>query len=345
MSGQIDAVIVATPLTTHRDITVAALEAGYPVFCEKCMAYSTDQCKDMLHAQAKAGKVLQIGHHLRYHPLYYHAKEAFIKKGVLGDVMTVHAQWNRNAPWRRQIPADEASLDFTKWGFASPEELVNWRLYRNQSGGLLTELGSHQIDAVSWMLDEQPSAVVGTGGIDYYKDGRTLPDHVHGAFEFPSGRRFTYDSITTNAFSMFGSECYEAYMGTKGTLVLTHLYPDPASSRGWFFIEKGVQEELWMDAAHKEDVGSKKAIILDVTVTEGVRIANQPYGSLMTADGKLNKLTYQLELEEFIQSVRQNKVPTCDGRIGMHSAAHAMMANQAIEQGAKVTFPEDMFAL
>jgi len=344
-SVEMDGVIVATPLTTHKDIVVAAFEAGFPVFCEKCMAYSVEDCKEMLRAQMKAGEILQIGHHLRYHPLYHHAKAAFVDKGVLGDIMAVYAQWDRNGPWRRQVPDAEAAMDFTKWGFASAEELVNWRLYKHLSGGLMTELGSHQIDVAMWMLGQEPNAVTAVGGIDFYKDGRTVPDNVRVIYEFPSGTKFYYQSLTTNAFGMFGNECHEMFCGTKGTLVLSHLAPDPASSKGWFFLEPGVQTELWMDAAHKETVGPKDAIILDVTVTEGTPIAGQPYGTLMDQSGKLKKYTYQLELEEFITSVRESKVPSCDGRIGMRSAAHAMMANQAIEQQARIPFDEAMFQL
>ncbi|HOS92192.1 MAG TPA: Gfo/Idh/MocA family oxidoreductase [Armatimonadota bacterium] len=342
---EMDAVIVATPLTLHRDITVAALEKGLPVFCEKCMAYTVDQCKDMLRAQQAAGKTLQIGHHLRYHPLYHHAKKAFIGTGLLGDITAVYGQWNRNADWRRQVSEADAAGDYTAWGFDTPERLVNWRLYKDLSGGLTTELAGHQIDVVNWMLDATPSAVTGVGGIDHWKDGRTVPDNIHLTFEYPNGVKFDYQALTTNAFSMFGSECFEMIKGTKGTLVLTHLWGGPLKSKGWFFLEKGVQEELWMDAAHKEKVGENQAIILDCTVTEGTRIAGQPYDKLMDNQGNLKKPTYQLEFEEFIQSVRENKIPTCDGNVGIRSAAAALLANQAMEEQRRIEFSPDLYEL
>lgn len=338
-SVPMDGVIIATPLHLHARMTIDAFERGLHVFCEKCMAYTIDECKEMLRAQQAAGKVLQIGHHLRYHPLYLHAKRAFIDTDLLGDITSVYAQWNRNNSWRRPV----VEGDYTKWGYDSPDKVANWRLYKEFSGGLMTELASHQIDVVSWMLGKTPTAVTGSGGIDYYKDGRTVPDNVQVIFEYPGGTRFVYQSGTTNSFSMFGRECHEVIRGTKGTLVMAHLNPDPTQSAGWFFLEEGVQKELWMEAAEKTTVNGREAIVLDATVTEGPPLAGQPIGTLISSKGKLVKTTYQLEIEEFLISCREGKVPTCDGRVGIRSAADALLANQAIETKERIEFSEDLY--
>lgn len=345
--GELDAVMIATPLFLHARVTVDAFKAGLHVFCEKTMAYDLEQCKQMLRARREANKVLQIGHHLRYHPLYHHAKRTFIDTGLLGDITTVNAHWNRNGSWRR--PDLPAQADVTpdllkKWGYETPDQLANWRLYKQLSGGLMTELASHQTDVVNWFLDSVPVAASGVGGIDFYKDGRTVYDNVHCLFEYPKGVKFAYESLTTNAFSVFGEHC-EMFQGTKGTLVMSNV-PRP---RGWFFQEPGALKELWMDAAHKTQLGDwdpkppREAIVLDATITEGPPLAGIPISQLITADGQLKKSTYELELMEFIEAVRGNKVPRCDGEVGMRSAVPAIIGNQAMEAQKRIELPQDAF--
>ncbi len=353
MADKLDAVIIAVPLWKHAEVTIAAFEAGLNVFCEKTMAYDLEQCKAMLRAQRKAGKILQIGHHLRYHPTYHHAKKAYIEKGLLGEITFVHAHWNRNASWRRPVPDSIKNMDFTKWGYPDAEHLVNWRLYKELSGGLMTELASHQTDVVNWMLDKTPVAATGVGGIDYYKDGRTVYDNVHVVFEYPGGIKFHVESLTTNAFSMFGEQV-EIIKGTKGTLILSNV-PKPY---GLFVLERGAREEIWMAAAEKITIGDhaekatevrvrdRDAIILDASATqdpEGPRIADIPLYELVDKGGWPKKTTYELEMLEFVQSVRKGLKPTCDGEVGIRSAAPAIIANQAMARQERVEVPKDAY--
>lgn len=347
-ADDMDAVIIATPLFLHSRMTVDALKAGLHVFCEKTMAYDLEQCRAMLAARREAGKVLQIGHHLRYHPLYHHAKRTFIDKGLLGDITTINAHWNRNGSWRRPSLPDSAAVTpelLQKWGYENPDQLANWRLYKQLSGGLMTELASHQTDVVNWFLDSVPIAATGVGGIDHYKDGRTVYDNVHCTFEYPNGVKFAYESLTTNSFSVFGEQM-EMFQGTKGTLVMSNV----PRARGWFFLEPGALKELWMDAADKTQVGDwepwknrREAIVLDATVTPGPPLAGIPIGELITKEGQLKKTTYEIEMLEFVEAVRTNKVPRCDGEVGIRSAVPAIIGNQAMEQRTRVELPADAF--
>ncbi len=344
----VDAVIIATPLFWHERMTVDALKAGLHVFCEKTMAQDLEQCRNMLRARQEADKVLQIGHHLRYHPLYHHAKRTFIDNGLLGTITTVNAHWNRNGSWRRGKLPEAAGLtaeELKKWGYDDPDRLANWRLYKELSGGLMTELASHQTDVVNWFLDSAPVAATGVGGIDFYKDGRTVYDNVHVTFEYPGGVKFAYESLTTSAFSVFGEQV-EVFRGTQGTLALSNV-PHP---RGWFFQEAGALKEVWMDAAEKIQVGDweprkqqREAIVLDATVTEGPPLAGIPISQLITKEGRLVKQTYEIELMEFIYACQNNRVPRCDGVVGMHSAVPAIIGNQAMATQKREELPADAF--
>jgi len=352
-AGGMEGVIIATPLWTHAEIAVAALQAGYNVFCEKCMAYTVEQCKDMIRAQQQAAKVLQIGHMLRYHPLYHHAKRAFIKDGVLGQLIHAYCQWNRNADWRRPLP--EGTFDYAKWGYQDVEHLVNWRLYKEYSGGLTTELASHMTDVVEWMLDEPPVAVTGAGGIDVWKDGRTVFDNLNVTYEYASGIKFTVQCLTSNAYNPYVqiNEAWEMLRGSDGTLILGHLpWERPV---GLFVLEPGARERLWMDAAHRlEGVpgcrDERGAIVLDAGATQGPnkpQIAGHEISKLIKReeDNRLfmEMTPYQLEMEEFKQCSLQGLRPFCDGAAGLRSAAAALFANQAMEQKARIGFPADLY--
>src|SRR5262249_31140349 len=150
--------------------------------------------------------------------------------------------------WKPDIPKeDREALDdrVKKYGYKSMEELVRWRLYNRTGGGLMAELGSHQLDACSIFLGKvHPLAVSGFGGKLFYRDDREIDDHVFVTFEFPGPNYFkdetrkevkdkedrvvvTYSSINTNGFEPYG----ECVMGSQATMVAESeqkimLYPE-----------------------------------------------------------------------------------------------------------------------
>src|SRR6185436_7528695 len=131
-SPGVEAIVVATPTPAHREIAVAALQAGKHVYCEAPIAASIDDARAIAAAAAGArGLVFQGGLQGRSNSLYRHVLQ-FVKSGVLGDVAAVHAQWNRKDSWRRAAPAPER------------ERALNWRL-DPASPGLMGEIGIHQI--------------------------------------------------------------------------------------------------------------------------------------------------------------------------------------------------------
>jgi predicted dehydrogenase len=269
---ELEAVVVALPLHLHAPVAIQCMKAGKHVLCEKLMARTVTACKDMIKAAKETGKILAIGHQRHYSLLYAHATE-MIQAGLLGDINHIRALWHRNFSWpwhddgKKEIVRDvkdvrqpapmyrdgwfqpilkedyEALHDPNKlkqYGFNSIEELVRWRLYNRTGGGLMAELGSHQLDAASIFLGKvKPLAVMGTGVRSFFGDVRDekdrrnprgIDDHVFATFEFPGKNHpkgpyggtdkddvvvVTYSSISTNGFEPYG----ETVMGTRGTLV------------------------------------------------------------------------------------------------------------------------------
>lgn len=218
----IDAVFIATPLHLHYEIAAAAIHAGKHVYLEKTMTYNTEEALALVKLVKQYPKqVLQVGHQYRYTPLYFKVKE-MIDKGYLGKVTQIDCRWDRNWNWRRPVLA----------GYTDRQ--INWRMYKEYSGGLPAELLSHQVDFINWAFNTHPDEILGTGGIDFYKDGRETFDNVQTIL------RYNKEGMIGN----FGATCSnekDGYLfklkGTKGTIQL--LMND-----GIFFPEKETKKEI-----------------------------------------------------------------------------------------------------
>ncbi|HJQ79739.1 MAG TPA: Gfo/Idh/MocA family oxidoreductase, partial [Lacipirellulaceae bacterium] len=160
--------------------------------------------------------------------------------------------------WEKKIAQKQAQIDditdelAQKYGYAAKEldggyqrsaleELIRWRLWDRTGGGLMAELGSHQLDAASIFISTQqpggrkakPISVTGVGGRHVFPADRECDDHVYCIFEFPGKGYYkddegyeiadpnkkvavTYSSINGNGYGGYG----EIVFGTKGTLIL-----------------------------------------------------------------------------------------------------------------------------
>ncbi|GBC95302.1 Inositol 2-dehydrogenase [bacterium HR16] len=318
----IDAVIIATPLHLHAPMTIDALQAGKHVFCEKTMAYSIEDARRMVQVSRETGKHLQIGHQRHYSPIYAHAREMMVEQEVIGKLVHVRAWWHRNNSWRRPVRDKRY------------EELLNWRLYRKYSQGLMAELASHQIDVINWFTGTTPISVMGMGGIDYWQDGRDVWDNVEVIYEYPNGVKVVYTSILSNQYDGYA----EQFMGDKGTLLLTN------EKDGFLFKEPMAEELGWEEHAKKAaGKGGTTGLVLDVTATKKKGTGAVIGGRKMEA-GYETKDAYMLELESFVNDVvRNGQKPLCDAEVGYKAAVAVLTANKAIEEGRKITFTPDMF--
>ncbi|MGM1045948.1 Predicted dehydrogenase [Paenibacillus uliginis N3/975] len=139
--GSLDVIHVCTPNDSHAEITVASLDAGKHVMCEKPMAKTTAQAKEMLEAAKRTGKKLTIGYQNRFRNDSLYLKE-MCDNGELGDIYYGKALAIR----RRAVPT---------WGVFLDEE--------KQGGGPLIDIGTHALDLTLWLMDNyKPKSVMGT---------------------------------------------------------------------------------------------------------------------------------------------------------------------------------------
>ncbi len=134
----VEAVSVCTPNAFHAPISIAALKAGKHTLCEKPMATSDKEAKDMIAASEKAGKYLMIGHNQRLMSAHVKAKQ-LIQDGVIGKVITFRTSFQHPGPegWSIEGP--------TGWFFDKKQAFV----------GSMGDLGVHKADLIRWLIGEE----------------------------------------------------------------------------------------------------------------------------------------------------------------------------------------------
>ena len=327
----IEAVLIATPLWTHGDIAVGCLEAGKHVLCEKMMAKSEADCLRMTEAARRQDRVLEVGYQRYYNPTYQAAYNTIIKAGLLGEVYHARLVWHRNGTWRRQQDAPTPDYDPSRWGYPDWEHLLNWRMYRQYSEGLMAELGSHQVTAASWFFDAAPEAVYTSGTISRYKDGREVYDHIFSTFEYPGGRTATFSSIQSNAFE----EAYEMYMGTKGTLILkreieAYLFTEGEAATTRVEVSRQGSGPVADASASRPADAPGRTITAPNSPSSGTSSGTS--GGAPTD----RELAYRNEIAEFCAAVRTGTPVRCGPEKAMKSAVACLTANRAAEQKARL---------
>src|SRR6266404_5257412 len=170
----VEAVVVATPSHLHKEIVLAALQAGKHVYCEAPLATTVEDAQAIAQAAKAAIKLnFQSGLQLRSDARTVYIFDNFIRVGATGKPVFCRGQWHKKTSWRRATPNPDR------------EKEINWRVSKATSGGLMGEIGIHQLDRMNWFLKAWPSAVTGYGSIMNWDDGRDVPDTVQSFFEYP----------------------------------------------------------------------------------------------------------------------------------------------------------------
>lgn len=314
--NEVDGVVIATPLFQHSHIAIDCMKAGIHVLCEKSMARTLEDTKAMYDAHINSGSILLIGHQRLFSNKYNNAMKR-IHDGELGEISQMHAHWHRGNDWRRPVPKDKPEL----------ERQINWRLYKEYSAGLLTELMSHQIQVANWAKQQIPVSVMGTGSIRYWKDGREVYDNLAAIFSYEDGTQFTYDTQTIN--KRYG--CEEEIIGDKGSFELeTNRYysttppkPEPAPGIAQLVgdIQKGMFESVPIGGPSWAP--ETKAKYKGEPIFEGQK-----------GDGTKE------ELMEFVNFIKMGQSPDWITREGYYASIWTLLTEQAIESGQVVRMPE-----
>ncbi|NLW83372.1 MAG: Gfo/Idh/MocA family oxidoreductase [Phycisphaerae bacterium] len=340
----LDAVIVASPDFWHAEHTIAALEKGCHVYCEKEMSNTIEGARRMVEAARKSGKLLQIGHQRRSNPRYQYSYEKYIQEAkLLGRITTINGQWNRSRAacedlgWAAGAEIDEATLN--KYGYKDMHQFRNWRWFKGLGGGPIVDLGSHQIDIYSWFLDANPKSVMASGGIDYWTNHEWY-DNVMAIYEYETKAglvRAFYQTLTTNSANGY----YESFMGDQGTLVISE-----AANRGSAYRESWVEEDKWQPWVDKGYLLKTAGVIAEEPDEDAVldlRTSVSP--SEYTIPITMSEAYHQPHLVNFFDAIRGKAKLTCPAEVGFETAVTVLKVNEAVEKGSWLEFNPDEFTI
>ena len=199
--SELDVIGVITPNDTHRDIVIAALEAGKHVWCEKPLAMTVAECNDIIGTAERTRKALQVGHQRRHSGEYKALIEAIHTKPV-GKILQSNL-YDFRGDWR--VPdADEY-----------PAGTSYWRLDQKRSGGVVYEMGAHIIDVNNWVFDSEPVSICSLQGVNNFSlRKRDSSDHSGVLVQYANGAMMNYGGNVYN----YGSQALDTFFAVNATL-------------------------------------------------------------------------------------------------------------------------------
>jgi scyllo-inositol 2-dehydrogenase (NAD+) len=196
----VDAVVIVTPTSTHREVTEAAATAGKAVFCEKPLSIALDEAIAIRRAVERSGIFFQMGFMRRFDRGFAAAKQR-LGEGVIGDAV-VFKSTSRD-PFRPSVE------------YADPRS----------SGGMILDMGIHDFDLARWFMGEV-ATVQAVGGVLAYPELGAVGDIDNAIISlvFTSGRLGVVD-LTRNG--VYGYDIITELLGTRGTLRVGYIRETP----------------------------------------------------------------------------------------------------------------------
>jgi len=357
-ADDVDAVIIATPDHWHGTITIDAIRAGKHVYVEKPLTWTVPETYAVREAVRNSKVVFQLGHQNRQIDAYRRAKD-IVDKGLLGPVCMVETSTNRNDPngaWVYPIhpDANPKTIDWKQFegdpdrvkeyldymtknnlakyvgpeprGKFSLERFFRWRCWWDYSTGLSGDLLTHDFDAINQILHLGiPSSAVSSGGVYFFKDGRTVPDVLQTVFEYKEKNlSMLYSATLASQFNRT-----RKIMGRDATMEVGESITvtlDPQSEKYKEKIESGLLKpgEPFYRYVPGKDVDA---------VTSATELYFAQRGLLYSyVDGKRFNTT-TLHLKEWLECIRNGGTTSCGIEEGFQEAITAHMGTRAYLEG------------
>ncbi len=351
-SGDVDAVVIATPDHWHAPMSIEALRNNVHVYVEKPMTHTLAETYELREAVRNSKAVFQVGHQHRQ-TLSFKTAQDIVDKGVLGHVSLITTNTNRNddnGAWNYDIhpDANPETIDWEQFLGSAPKIPFNenhffrWRKWWAYGSGLSGDLLTHDYDRLNCVLKMgMPHSVMASGGIYTHRDGRNVPDVLQVNFEFPDfntgssqtpekerGMTFTYSASLGNGFNR-----PTLLMGHDASMELGNrltIWPDSGSTR---FAEQLKAGRMAPNTPIYRYDPSETAV-------DGVSSATSQYfadkGLMWTyIDGKRVDSTF-LHMREWLSAIRNGGKVSCGIQEGFEEAMSAHMAGLSWKLGRRI---------
>jgi predicted dehydrogenase len=329
----VDAVIIAVPDHWHRQMSIDAMNAGKDVYVEKPMVQLVEEGHDVIAAEKRTGRILQVGSQRVSSVVYQKAKD-LIEAGAIGEINLVEAWVDRNSAqgaWQYSIPPDAspATIDWDRFLGRAPKRpfepirLFRWRNYRDYGTGVGGDLFVHLFSGIHFILGSNgPKRVYATGGIRYWKDGRDVPDVMLGLYDYPAHGKYPAFNLSlrvdfkdgateSQGFRFIGSEGILT-IGQGVTVAKAPNETEPGHTAETF--SKAMRDEFLKQYREKYPVSRPNS---DSMRPQAVETYLAPPG-------------YDAQLEHhrnFLNAMRSRKPVVEDAAFGFRAAGPALLSN------------------
>jgi predicted dehydrogenase len=338
---EVDAVLIATPDHWHATCAVLALQAGKDVYVEKPLAYSIREGRAIVNAARRHGRIAVAGTQHRSSPHFAECAR-IVQSGELGEVRFVRV-WNyvNRSPKGIGNPPDSDPPEGLDWDFylgPAPKVpfnrarfLATYRMFRDYSGGWITDYGTHRFDTVHQIMGvDQPAAVSASGGRFTLKDAGDVPDTIIATYEYP-GFVLSYEGYLLNGHGCGGRTPGMKYYNMRGN-------DDRPNGMAFY----GTNGALFADRIGYEIYAEPKQIAI-----WGGPSQNSPEPRIEPRRMNTTDAT-ALHARHFIECVRERKPSYAGVEIGQRATSVAHLGNIALRTGRKLrwdaateTFPGD----
>ena len=366
-ADDIDAVIIASPDHWHSTMAMEAARAGKHVYCEKPLSWTVPETYLVRQAVRETGIVFQLGHQGRQTDCYQKAAE-IIGNDLLGQVNLIEVTTNRNSPngawvypliegadpstidWK-QFEGDprriEEYMDYMKSNklerYIGPDErskfslerFFRWRCWWDYSTGLSGDLLTHEFDAVNQIMQTGiPHSATSSGGVYFFKDGRTVPDVLQTTFEFPDrGLTMLYSATLASSRSRG-----KVFMGHDASMEVSNMLSITVDRNSTRYADKIRQGVIRTDQPFYNYIPGRNS---SDAVTSPTELYFAKRGLLYTyVNGKRYDTTH-LHIREWLECIRQGKTPSCDIDRAFEEAMTAHMGTRAYLEGRTMYWDRD----
>lgn len=230
----IDAIIIATSDLWHARIAIDAMNAGKAVYCEKPVVQKIADGLQVIAAQKKTGKPMQVGSQRVSSIIYRKAKELY-KSGTIGQLNCIEASFDRQdalGAWEYTMPTD-GSITTVDWGRYiegmnkmdwDPKKFFWWRNYRDFGTGVAGDLFVHLLSGIHLLTDSLgPKTIFASGQLCYWKDGRDVPDIMTAIMQYPEVKEHPAFQVMlrVNFVSGQGEKGITRFFGSEGVIEMT----------------------------------------------------------------------------------------------------------------------------
>ncbi|MFZ9743483.1 MAG: Gfo/Idh/MocA family protein, partial [Chitinophagaceae bacterium] len=333
----IDAVIIATHDVWHAKMTTDALAKGKHVYIEKPMVYKINQGADIIAAEKKYGKVLQVGSQ-RVSSIGLAKAKELLAAGEIGKLNMVNAVYDRQSSigaWEYTIPkdADANSTDWDKFIQVTDKmpydskKFFWWRAFKEVGTGVAGDLFVHLLSGTHLITNSKgPETIYSTGQFSHWLDGRNMPDVMSGVMQYPDCSDHPAFQLTlqVNFISGTGGQQIIRMIGSEGVMevngnnitVKHSILPEAPGFGGYdsvFTFSKSMQEEMQKEYDAKWTPAQRKRKTKDDVVYKA------PAGYNEHLDHFTN----------FFDAIRNGKQVVEDATFGFRAAAPTLACNDS----------------